>query len=169
MKIYYLIFTILMLMACQEPSDLVESKDDYNRMHTLLIQDKESSFELTSHNITQNVKSLGTIKVENIDYYVFTSFMNMGGKGVSDIVFLNNLENRFYKYRIDIPQYLPLLIEDDSLVFIKKNDTIKSKVLNFKDLFCSPVGGCVELLKQSFVKPETFSLTLKANASRFCN
>jgi hypothetical protein len=104
-------------------------------------QKKEFKFiDNKKNDITQELIYLGILlSTDNQSYKIFTSFLNLDGKGVSELIFVS-LNCKVYCYRMNLPTDLPFKIFNNKLYFKNKtNNEIKSMEIDkLNDFFCTP-------------------------------
>jgi hypothetical protein len=86
--------------------------------------------------LSQAFRFIGTLKIEGMSYQCISTFYNYDGRGVTYLVFYNDIDEK--RYQIDYSEELPIAVEMDCLVFSSY------KICNFSfnvDL-CFPNGTC---------------------------
>ncbi|MEZ4775864.1 MAG: hypothetical protein R3D00_21970 [Bacteroidia bacterium] len=96
--------------------------------------------ELSADYGIQTIKYLGKIvSLEGDTFRTFTSFINFNGKGVSRLFFISEEEEQ-YIYSVDLPEDLPIKIENTELIFEKGRLIFECPC----PFICPPSYGCLE-------------------------
>ena len=110
---------------------------DYKAFSKKLTKIRQYNFKDSKNDCSQKILYLGKITLTNKQTFkVLTSHINLGGKGVNDLIFISE-KNVEYIYRLDLPSDFPTYISKNKLYF-DKNESMS--VNELKELFCTPSG-----------------------------
>ncbi|MDI9310561.1 MAG: hypothetical protein QM535_10125 [Limnohabitans sp.] len=92
------------------------------------------------NSVKQKIIYLGSIKTKkNNSLKVFTSFLNLGGKGNSQLIFVS-IKRKVFKYYMNLPSDLPFKIYRNQLYFknYETKETKSIKIDTLRNIFCTP-------------------------------
>ncbi|MEO0038354.1 MAG: hypothetical protein RIQ59_1565 [Bacteroidota bacterium] len=136
MRIFY--YLILFLFFNHSSAQLI-GNGDYAKFSKKLTKIGHYNLKDKDCDCTQKIIYLGNIISENkVTFKVLTSYKNLGGKGVNDLVFISE-KNVEYIYRVNLPSDFPMNISKNKLYF--KNDKNAAENMSIGKLtnqFCTP-------------------------------
>lgn len=134
----YSMLLLLSFWLNHSNAQIIEDIEAYKSFSDTLLVTQTYHFKNDKQGITQKTNYLGVIKDENqIPFKVLVSFIDLGGKGVNDLIFI--AENNQFQYKLNLPTDAPYKIAKNKLYFRNENVTKTMQLNNsFQKLFCTP-------------------------------